>query len=387
MTLLNLFFKNITDFKTPEARSKAGFISGMFGIVINLFLFVVKFLVGFITGSIAITADSFNNLSDMCASFIPLLGFKLANKKADQDHPFGHGRLEYVSGLIISFLIIIVGFEFAKSSFEKILNPQPITLSVVSVIILALTVPVKLYLAWVYTAIGKKINSSVLFAAATDSRNDALATAVITVSVLVGFYGNFLIDGYSGLLVSLYILYSGFRSANETLSPLLGTPPSAEIISEIERRILSAEGVCGIHDLIVHDYGPNKYIASAHAEVPADVDLLKIHDTIDTVEREIFEQMGEIIMTIHLDPIETKDDVTNSLKEIMDGILSEIDPCLSFHDFRVVKGETHTKLIFDIVVPLKYSVSNDKLKEEIDIRLQEQCPNCYTVIVFDRKLS
>ncbi|MBO4898354.1 MAG: cation transporter [Clostridia bacterium] len=381
--IIKRILKN-NDTKAPETRKKAGFIGSLFGILLNALLFVIKFLVGTLIKSVSVIADAFNNLSDMGSSAVTLLGFKLGDRPADDKHPFGHGRIEYLSGLFVSVMIIVAGFELAKTSVEKIIHPEEAAFSLVPFLLLVLTIPVKLYLASFNKKLGKKVNSSAMEAAAADSRNDVLITTATLISTLaVKFTGIYAIDGYIGLLVALFVMWSGISIARETLSPLLGQVPDEELIDKISSVILSGENVCGIHDIIVHNYGPDRYFASAHAEIPADCDILKVHDEIDNLEHKIKTEMG-VHITIHMDPVETNNEYVMSLKRKMSEIISGIDTELTFHDFRVVSGETHTNLIFDVVVPNKYKLSDEEIKEKIDKELEE---NLFTVIEFDRKFT
>ncbi len=381
--IINRIFKN-NDTKAPETRKKAGFIGSLFGIFLNALLFAVKFLAGTIIKSVSVTADAFNNLSDMGSSAVTLMGFKLGDRPADNEHPFGHGRIEYLSGFLVSVLIIVAGFELAKTSVHKITNPEEAAFSLMPFLLLVLTIPVKLFLAAFNKKLGRKVNSSAMEAAAADSRNDVLITTATLISTLVvKLTGIYAIDGYIGLLVALFVMWSGISIARETLSPLLGQLPDEELIDKITSVILSGEHVCGIHDIIVHNYGPDKYFASAHAEIPADSDILKVHDEIDNIEHSIKTNMG-VHITIHMDPVETNNEYVMLLKSKVAEIINGIDKELTFHDFRVVSGETHTNLIFDVVVPNKFRMTDDEIKEEIDKNLDG---NLFTVIEFDRKFT
>jgi len=371
----------ITDDKNPANRKKAGFLAGFLGVGANLLLFAIKIIVGTATASVSVVADAFNNLSDMGASLVTIVGFKVSEKPADKEHPFGHGRVEYVCAFIVSLLILLAGFELLKSSAEKIISPTETVFDYVMIIILCLTIPVKLLLARINAGLGKVTGSSAVEAASADSRNDCIVTSATIISALLSkFFGLYMIDGYIGVIVALFIMYSGFTFAKETIEPLLGQLPDKEMVSEIEKIVLEGREVCGIHDLIVHNYGPDKFIASAHAEVPADADILLVHDEIDLIERRIMEKMG-VMMTIHIDPIETNDENIIKLKQMISDAVRNVSEELKIHDFRAVTGDSHTNLIFDVVVPHSVKMSDEEIKAAIDSRLGE---NYYTVIVFDR---
>jgi len=381
--LIKIFVKNKDDVKNPYVRQRYGTLGSTTGIVANFLLFVAKFIIGTVSKSVSVTADSFNNLSDIGSSVVTLVGFKISKKPSDEKHPFGHGRMEYVSGLIVSFLILLVGFEFLKNSVSKIINPEPTSFTLPMIIIIALTIPVKIWLSYFNSKLGKIISSTAMKAASLDSLNDVLATGATLLSAIVSKYTSLQIDGYIGLLIALFVIYSGIGIAKETLNPLLGQVPDETTVKEIENRILSFDCICGIHDLIIHNYGATKCIASVHAEVPVDSDLLKIHDSIDLIEREIASEM-DILITIHIDPIETDDEATAELKELITNIVTEVNPDFTIHDFRVVKGETHTNLIFDLVIPRNLKICQSNIKNEIDKRLTEIDNSYFTVIIFDR---
>ena len=364
-------------------RRKLGIKASIIGIITNLVLFFIKFAVGTLSGSVAVTADSFNNLSDMGSCFVTLMGFKLSGKPADDKYPFGYGRFEYISALVVSIIILVLGVELIKTSVEKIFSPEKILFDFVMIAVLILTIPAKLFLNHVYTSIGKKINSTVMTAASRDSINDVIVTSVTVLCALTAKFTGIEIDGYAGLFVAVYVIFSGIGILRDTMGPLLGQKPERSISEEIERRIKSYSDIIDIHDMIVHNYGPNKYIASVHAEVPANTNIIKIHDIIDLAEREILNDMG-IITTIHLDPIETEDEKTADLRKLVTGIITNINCELSMHDFRVVCGETHTNLIFDVIIPVKFNLSEAELKAEIDSQIQKEYPNYYTVIIFDK---
>jgi len=353
------------------------------GLGTNLLLFLFKFIIGSIAGSVAVVADAFNNLSDMGAGLVTLIGFKMAGKPSDAKHPFGHGRIEYISGLIVSFIILLLGMELAGGAVGKIMHPERVHFSVLTLSLLCLSVPLKLMLGLYNRKIGHKINSPALSAAGRDSLNDVLVTSATLISGFLSLYTDIPVDGYIGLGVSALVIFSGIGILRDTMGPLLGQAPPASLVSAIEARILECPGVTGIHDMIVHNYGPEQFIASAHAEVRADCDILKIHDAIDLAERRVTEELG-VLITLHLDPIDTDDALTNKLREMVDGIIREIASGLSMHDFRIVSGDTHTNLIFDLVVPVSLKMHDSAIKEEVDRRLHAQNPSYFTVITFDR---
>ncbi|MDO4543727.1 MAG: cation diffusion facilitator family transporter [Clostridia bacterium] len=381
--LAKIFIRKSMGADSDAVRKAYGLLCGALGIAINLVLFAAKIVAGTLSCSIAITADAFNNLSDAGSSVITLFGFIISQRKADSDHPFGHGRVEYICGFIVSLLILLMGVELLKSSIERIITPEPVSTLPVVFVILGISIAAKLYMWFYNLRIGKKINSPSMKATAIDSLSDMLSTAVVLAASLIQLFFKINVDAYCGVLVSLFIFYAGIRSAKETVSPLLGKPTTKEFAEEITSLVLSHEGICGVHDLIVHDYGPNRFVISLHAEVPAHADILQMHDLIDNIERELAKKYN-CMATIHMDPIETSDEVTNRLKDDTVLTVAAIDPRLSLHDFRVVSGPTHTNLIFDVVVPHKFALSDKELRERIAEGVSKQNPNCYTVINIER---
>lgn len=363
-----------------EKRQAYGILCGVVGILLNICLFVGKFLAGMISNSIAITADALNNLSDAGSSFVTLIGFKLAGAKPDPEHPFGHGRMEYVSGLVVAGAILIMAFELVRDSVGKILHPQETVFSTTALVILAISILVKLYMAYYNKSIGKKINSAAMRATSLDSLSDACATTVVLVSALIAEVFHVRIDGWCGALVGLFIFYTGINAAKETLDPLLGQPPEKEFVEEVERLVKQEKTVRGIHDLVVHDYGPGRLMISLHAEVPADRNILELHDMIDNLEKQIGEKMG-CETVIHMDPVVVGNPLIEELKKTEKGILAEIDSKLSLHDFRVVMGPTHTNLIFDVVIPFKYKLSDEELVEQLKSRTRELLGEEYFLVV------
>lgn len=384
--LFRIFIKNYQDTSSPSVRQSYGVLCGGLGIVFNLVLFAGKFLAGFLSGSIAITADAFNNLSDAGSSIITLFGFKLAGQKPDKDHPFGHGRIEYISGLLVSIVILFMAFELFKSSLSKILNPSAPDISPIIIGILAASILVKGYMAYYNYKVGKLIDSSTVTAAGVDSLSDMVSTSLVLIASLISHYTDLIIDGYCGILLALLIFYAGFKAAQDTISPLLGQAPDPEYVKQISALVMSYEGVIGIHDLIVHNYGPGRMLISLHAEVPSDGDILAMHDMIDLIEHHLQETL-HCSAVIHMDPICVNDEETNHLKDLTAGYLAEIDTEITMHDFRIVKGPTHTNIIFDVVVPYRFKMSDSEIRTAITERIRRDNPNYYTVIEVDKKYT
>lgn len=380
--LIKLFIKDSENIKDPRVRCMYGKLSGMVGIVVNLLLCSAKFFIGFVSGSITITADAVNNLSDAGSSIVTLFGFKLSEKPADSKHPYGHGRIEYISGLIVSFLVLLMGFELIKTSVGKIREPQPVQYSTVALAVLIVSILGKLWLAYFNSKLGKKINSTATQAVVADSLSDTAATSVALVSLIVAKFSTVCVDGYFGLAVALFIVYSGINLIRETIAPLLGMPPEKEFYDEIKDFIMSYDGVVGVHDLIIHDYGPSRLFASAHAEVPANIDVLVSHDTIDLIERDVAKKYGMLI-SIHLDPVVVDDEKINKLKEITQNAVVSVDETFTMHDFRVVDGTTHTNLIFDVVVQHGCKLTRDEIIDTISDKLSKIDERFFCVITID----
>ena len=349
---------------SPAVRRAYGTLCGAVGIVLNILLFAGKFFAGQLSGSIAVTADAFNNLSDAGSSAVTLLGFRLAGRKPDTDHPFGHGRIEYISGLVVAGLILLMGVELAKSSFDKILHPQEVTFSLPAIIIMAASVCVKLYMFLYNRSIGHMIRSAAMEATAMDSFSDAVATTAVLLAMLIGRWTGLAVDGYVGMIVAMFILLSAYKAAKETLSPLLGQAPDPELVQEIRDTALSGDIVQGIHDLVVHDYGPGRMMISLHAEVPAHGDIMAMHDEIDNIEKELMEKL-HCHAVIHMDPIVTDDEQINALRTQVAELVKQVDPALTIHDFRVVRGTTHDNLIFDAVLPFSSGKTVSEAAQEI----------------------
>ena len=360
--LVKHFIQNPDDKDDPAVRQRYGLLSGGVGILLNLLLSAGKFLAGLLTGSIAVTADAFNNLSDAGSSVVTLAGFRLAAKQADDDHPFGHGRIEYLTGLLVAAAILLVGVELARTSLEKILQPEAVDFSWLSVGILCASILVKLWMSAFNRRLSRRIGSAAMAATAADSLSDVVATSAVLLGTLAGHFFSLRIDGWVGILVAAFILRAGWEAAKDTLDPLLGQSPDPNLVESIQKAVLAHPQVTGVHDLIIHDYGPGRRMMSLHAEVPMDADVLEVHDVIDNIERELKETF-HIEAVIHMDPIATKDPQTNALREKMAALVREIDPAMTIHDFRMTVGPDHQNLIFDVVVPHKCPLSDEEVKE------------------------
>lgn len=372
-------YENVHDI---NVRASYGKLSGKVGIFCNAFLFAVKFIMGTISGSVSITADAVNNLSDAASSVISLIGFKMAEKPADEDHPYGHARYEYLSGLTVAVMIILIGFELFKTSFDKVLHPSTVDFSIALVIVLAVSILIKLWMALFNKSLGKKINSSALEATAADSRNDVISTSAVLAAAVISHFFKINLDGYMGIAVAVFILYSGIGLVKDTLDPLLGKAPEPELVDYIQKKILSYDGVLGTHDLMIHDYGPGRKFASVHVEMAAEGDVLKSHDVIDNIERD-FLSKDNLNIIVHYDPIVTKDDIVNDFRSWLMEQVKSIDPHLSIHDLRIVPGNSHTNLVFDCVMPHCINMSPSELKAEIRRLVNIKYPNYYCVITID----
>ena len=381
--LIKTFIKNSENTENPKIRQKYGTLSSIVGIICNVLLFLIKYAMGTLSHSISIVSDAFNNLSDCAGCLVTLLGYKMASKPADKNHPFGHGRMEYLTSLIIAALIIFVGIELLKNSVEEIINPVEIRFSFAVLISLVFSIAVKLWMAVFNAELGKKINSSVLTATAKDSKSDVIATSATLIALICSLFTALPVDGVMGLLVSVFILKSGYDIVKDTVDELLGKPADPEIINHIKEYVLKNDKIIGIHDLIIHSYGPGNIIGSCHVEVKSNESFTEVHDIVDSIEREIHNNLN-ILMTIHMDPIEVNDMLTNKCKKLVNNIIHSIDSSLDLHDFRIVSGESHTNLIFDLVVPFECKYSNEELKQKIDMQLSKENINYYTVIVFDK---
>lgn len=382
--LVKHFIKDYTDTENAAVRGRYGTLASITGIVCNVALFLLKFAVGTISGSISVMSDAFNNLSDCASCTVTLIGCKMAAKPADKDHPFGHGRLEYLTSLIIAAIIMMVGFELLKTSAGKIVSPSEISFSAAALISLFLSIGVKLWMSVFNGKLGKMINSPVMAAAAQDSRNDVIATAAAAIGLTASIFTSFPVDGIMGAAVSIFVIKAGFGIIKDTVDDLLGKPADPELIEKIKDIVTSPDKIIGVHDLVVHDYGPGKKLASCHAEVRSDEDFLAAHDIIDGIERQIYQSLG-IIMTIHMDPVDVDNEQVKACREQVCALAREIDTELKIHDFRLVPGDTHTNLVFDIVLPYGCRYSGQEIKDKLTEGMNKDAQIPYfLVITFDR---
>ncbi len=381
--LTKLFIKNATDYTNSTVRYQYGNLCSIFGILLNLLLFTAKLIAGILSQSIAITADALNNLSDSGSAIITLIGFRFSSQKADSDHPYGHGRAEYVSGFIVSLFILFMGYELITSSINKIITPSVVQYTPLVFAILVISVLIKLYMYAYNHSIGNKIDSSALKATGTDSLSDSISTSVVLISSVIGATTGLRLEGYCGVLVGLFVLYSGINTLRETLSPIIGNAPTPELVAEIHSIVRENNEVIGIHDLIVHDYGPGNKMISLHAEVSANGDFLTLHDTIDNIEKTLQEKL-DCQAVIHMDPISFDDEETNLLKQQVTHFLSSISSELHLHDFRIVKGPTHTNIIFDLEVPFTFSTSDEELTSQLITYVKSLNNNYYLVLTIDK---
>lgn len=380
--LVKLFIKNSDDVENPKVRESYSVLGGVLGVICNIILFGVKLAIGTVMGSIAIVSDAFNNLSDIGSSLVSIIGARMSNKKPDKEHPFGHGRFEYISSLIVSFIIILVGFELMRSSAVKIFHPEEVTFSLPLTITLCLSVLVKVWMYFYNRYLGKRINSTILAAASRDSLNDVISTSAVIAVTIAGRFINFApLDGIVGTVVSVLIIISGYQIAKDTIGQLLGAAPDPALIKEIKDRILDGEGIVGIHDLIIHDYGPGRMFASVHAEVPDDYDIVKVHEIIDALEHEIAEDLG-IETVIHMDPITVNSERCDYCKSVVIGVVKEIDSRMNIHDFRMTDGDNNINLIFDVEVPVEYSEKGE-LKNRITEEIKKRDARFNAVINID----
>lgn len=380
--LVKLFIKDSENYSDKKVRTAYGVLSSITGIVLNLILAGAKYAAGVISGSISITADAINNLSDAGSSIVSFFGVKISAKPPDKDHPYGHGRVEYISAFIVSFFVLFMGVELLKDSVGKIINPEPVKFSFLSLAILVISILCKLWLGVFNKNLGKKINSAPMMAVMKDSFSDCLATGVAAVSIIVSAFSDINIDGYLGVVVAVFIFIAGFDILKETLGDILGRPPEAEFVEEITDKIMSYPHVCGVHDMIIHDYGPSCRFASVHAEVPSDEDIMELHDIIDGIERDIYNEYG-MLTSIHMDPVVINDERINELKKLTQDSVSRIDERLSIHDFRVVEGPSHTNLIFDVLLPSDMKCSNREICQKIEDELSKIDERFFCVITVD----
>ncbi len=385
--LVNKFIKDSANIKSTEVRTRYGMLASVVGIFCNVLLFSVKLAIGLILSSLAVTADAFNNLSDAASSIISFVGVKMAGKPADAEHPFGHGRIEYIAALIVSFLVIEVGFTFFKSSISKIMHPEEITFDPVPFIILILSILVKLWMAFFNNKLGKRIDSKVMLATAADSLGDVITTSATVISIVICHFTSINVDAIAGLIVSGIVIWSGVSIAKDTLEPLIGQRVPSELYQKITDMVESYEGIVGAHDLIVHNYGPNRSMATIHAEVPNDVSIEASHEIIDRIERDAKKELN-ILLVIHMDPVEMRDEEVLELRDKTSHIVHALDPELHFHDFRVLKENEQKNLIFDLVVPDSYTEKDaNRVMHQLIALLHEMEKNVDCIITLDRSFE
>ena len=387
--LVKKFIKNSEDVSNIKVRESYANLAGIIGILTNTLLFVIKLSVGLLSGSVAIMADAFNNLSDAASSIITIVGFKMANKPADAEHPFGHGRIEYITAMIVSFMVMLVGLQFVKTSFERIINPSPVAFEIIPFILLLVSIFFKVWLSRFNKTIGFKINSSALKATATDAMGDVFTSTTVVISFLLSKFTSLPLDGYIGIIVALAIVYSGYSLIKETLSPLLGEPPDPALVNSITEMVMSYDNITGFHDLIIHNYGPGRIMASIHAEIPSTIDIMEIHHIIDTAEREISKQLN-IYLVIHMDPICVDTPEIIEARKLIESVIKKYPEIKSFHDFRVVGNDDNKNLIFDLVVDpesLKDTSYSEIISNNIEKDIKSKLPNCNCVITLDLALD
>lgn len=380
--LVKLFIKDSENYSDKKVRTSYGVLSSITGIVLNLILAGAKYAAGVISGSISITADAINNLSDAGSSIVSFFGVKISAKPPDKDHPYGHGRVEYISAFIVSFFVLFMGVELFKDSVDKIIHPEPVKFSFLSLAILVISILCKLWLGVFNKNLGKKINSAPMMAVMKDSFSDCLTTGVAAISIIVSAFSDINIDGYLGIVVAVFIFIAGFDILRETLGDILGRPPEAEFVEEITQKIMSYPHVCGVHDMIIHDYGPSCRFASVHAEVPSDEDIMELHDIIDGIERDIYNEYG-MLTSIHMDPVVINDERINELRKMTQDAVERIDERLSIHDFRVVEGPSHTNLIFDTLLPSDMKCHDREICQKIEDEISKIDERFFCVITID----
>ena len=375
--LIKLFIKD-KDVNNPETRGKYGILSSATGIIVNILLSIVKMIIGIIAGSISIISDALNNITDVGSSVVTMIGFKVSQKKIDKDHPWGHGRMEYITAFIVDIIILMVGFELLKSSIDKIIHPELPTINIVTIVVLVLAVLTKLWLFFFYKKIAKIIDSNAIKGNAYDSISDSISTFVVLLSAIVAKIFGISIDGYASILVAIFILFTGFKALKETIDLLLGMKPDVEFVEKLEEFTKKYEMISGIHDIMVHDYGPGRKIVSFHAEVPANCDICKAHDVIDQMEQDIYEEFN-CITTIHMDPIVTDDAEINEMRKKTEEIVKEINPEFSIHDFRMTDGGDRINLIFDLVVSPENKINHEELKNMVQQKIHSVNDKYYAV--------
>ena len=380
---VKFFIKDYENIHDASVRQAYGMLGGGLGIACNLILFLAKLIAGIMTGAISIMADAFNNLSDAGSSIVTLIGFKLAGKPADKEHPFGHGRMEYLAGLFISAAIMLVGWQLGTSSIDKILHPEEVTYRMLSIIILIGSVLVKFWMASYNRYLGNKIQSATMKATAMDSLSDCIATTAVLLSIAIGYVTDLQVDGIAGLIVSIFIFIAGINAMKDTVQPLLGQAPDAEFVKGIEGVVMSHSAIVGIHDMMVHDYGPGRVMVSLHAEIPVEMDFMEAHDIIDDIEMDIKNEF-QCDITIHMDPVVLEDEKTNQMRERVKGIVESVENDLTMHDFRMTTGPLRTNLIFDVVVPYDSKKTDREIKEEITEQVSQIGENYYARVQIDK---
>lgn len=381
--LVHKFIKDADAIDRPEVRKRYGFFSSIVGIICNIILFACKLAIGLIAGSISIVSDGVNNLSDCATCIVTMFGYKMAAKPADRDHPFGHGRMEYLTSLIIAAAILAVGFELLRSSFQKVLHPERVTFSFVALFVLVFSILIKVGMGFMNRKLGMKLSSSIMLATSKDSFSDVFATLATVIALVMSAFSDLPVDGIMGIVVSVMIMISGFGIVKDTVDQLLGQPADEKLVEKIRELVMENMFCHGMHDLIIHSYGPGNLIGSVHVEVDCHENIMEIHDAIDELERNIYDEL-QVHMTIHMDPIDYNDEKTNVCRDMMSEILREIDKGLTMHDFRIVSGPTHTNLIFDVLVPYECEKTEAQIKSEIQQKLSKMPDIYYTVITFDK---
>ncbi|MDD3225264.1 MAG: cation diffusion facilitator family transporter [Clostridium sp.] len=384
--IVSHFIKDYKNKNDEHVREKYGILSGVVGIIVNLILFSVEIILGIITNSIAIIADAFHNLADVTSALVTIIAFRLSNKPADKEHPFGHGRFEYISGLIVSFIILIVGIQFIETSFSRVLHPEAVKFNLVTFIIIIMAIPLKLWLSYFNKTLGKMINSETLKASGADAFNDVAILSGVIISLIVGYFAKIDIDGYVGLIVAIFIVYSGLTLIKSTISPLLGEPPDPKLVREIKTSIIKYDHIIGVHDLIIHNYGPGRCMASLHAEVPSNIPIMHLHESVDKAEKELSKKLNMFIV-VHMDPICIDSKEVDDARRFIVQIIKKFPIISSIHDFRIVgKGESKN-LVFDAVISFEYKVNEkqeQKLRKEIEKQVKLVHPGYDIVITFDR---
>lgn len=383
--LIKLFVKDSKNTSDPAVRKRYGYLGAFTGIVLNILLFLGKLIAGILSGGISVIADAFNNLSDAGSSIMTFVGFKMAGMPADSEHPYGHGRMEYVSGIIISFIIMMMGFELGKSSVEKIFSPEKSEFRILAVCVLGVSLLVKLWMALFNTKLGKKIDSNTMKAAAADSLSDCISTSVVIICMFIQMFTGFDLDAYAGIVVALFILYTGFNTFNESLTPLLGTKPKKELVDEIENTVMSYDGIVGVHDLMVHDYGVGRMVISLHAEISSKTDIMLAHELIDLIEDDLREKY-RCNVTIHMDPVVVNDEKVDEIKKTVLDIIENIDSSLTIHDFRMTDGVSRINVIFDLVTPFGFRYKDSELATMVKEQIAEKDGRLNAVITVERSM-